>query len=67
MKNLRFTVFFIFLLGPGLLSAQNSFKKVKEELIFQDRPFSQFHASALLETTTGDILAARFCGTHESW
>jgi hypothetical protein len=32
MKNLRLAGFFLFLVMPDLLSAQNSFKKVKEEL-----------------------------------
>jgi predicted neuraminidase len=65
MKILRFAGFFIFLLIPDLLSAQNSFKKVKEKLIFQDAPFAQCHASTLLETSNGEILAAWFGGTHE--
>lgn len=65
MKNLRFAVFFIFLLMPVLLSAQSAFKKVKEELIFKDAPFAQCHASTLLETVNGEVLAAWFGGTHE--
>ena len=65
MKNLRLAVFFVFLLVPDLLSAQNSFEKVKEELIFEDAPFAQCHASTLLETANGEILAAWFGGTHE--
>lgn len=65
MKNLRLAVFFIFLLVPDLLSAQSSFVKIKEELIFQDAPFVQCHASTLLETANGEIIAAWFAGTHE--
>ncbi len=65
MKNLGFAVFFVFIVLPVLLSAQSSFKKVKEELIFQDAPFAQCHASTLLESANGEILAAWFGGTHE--
>ena len=65
MKNLGLLVFFIFLLMPVLLPAQNSFKKVKEELIFLNAPFAQCHASTLVETANGEILAAWFGGTQE--
>lgn len=65
MKSLRLAVFFIFLLSSGFLSAQSQFIKVREELIFQDAPFAQCHASTLLETGNRDILAAWFGGSHE--
>jgi hypothetical protein len=65
MKILRFAGFFIFLLMPDLLSAQNYLKKLRKSLIFQDAPFAQCHASTLLETSNGEILAAWFGGTHE--
>lgn len=65
MNKLRFVVFIVFLLLPVLLAAQSAFMKVREELIFQDAPFAQCHASTLLETANGEILAAWFGGTHE--
>jgi predicted neuraminidase len=65
MKNLRLVVFFLILVMPVLLPAQNVFKKVEEGLIFQEVPFAQCHASTLLETSNGEILAAWFGGTHE--
>jgi predicted neuraminidase len=65
MKCLGFTLFSIVLLMAGLVSAQSSFTRVKEELIFQDAPFAQCHASTLLETSNGEILAAWFGGTQE--
>lgn len=65
MKNLRLAIFFICLMSPDFLSAQGPFIKVREELIFHDAPFAQCHASTLVETKKGDILAAWFAGTHE--
>ncbi|MDP3469417.1 MAG: sialidase family protein [Daejeonella sp.] len=65
MNKLRFVILIGFLLLPVLLSAQSAFIKVREELIFQDVPFAQCHASTLLETSNGEILAAWFGGTHE--
>ena len=65
MRSLGFAVFFIFLLMPDYLSAQSAYIKVREELVFQDAPFAQCHASTLLETANGEILAAWFGGTHE--
>jgi len=65
MKNWSFTVLFVFLLLPDFLSAQSAFIKVREELIFQDAPFSQCHASTLVETRKGELLAAWFGGSHE--
>jgi len=50
---------------PDIVSAQSSFTRVKQELIFQDAPFAQCHASTLLETANGEILAAWFGGTKE--
>lgn len=65
MINYKLVFFYIFLLAPFFLTAQNSLIKVREELIFQDVPFSQCHASTLLETSNGEILAAWFGGSHE--
>ena len=65
MKNLRLAIFFICLMSPDFLSAQSPFIKVREELIIHDAPFAQCHASTLVETKKGDILAAWFAGTHE--
>ena len=65
MKNWAFAVLFVFLLIPDILSAQGRLIKVREELIFQDAPFAQCHASTLVETRKGELLAAWFGGTHE--
>jgi len=65
MRIIKVVLFIGFLLVSEFLSAQSSFTKVKEELIVQDAPFAQCHASTLLETSNGDILAAWFGGTQE--
>ncbi|QMU28235.1 sialidase family protein [Adhaeribacter radiodurans] len=44
---------------------QSAWQKEKEELIFQNVPFPQCHASTLVEVTLGKLLAAWFGGTHE--
>ncbi len=38
---------------------------VSEEFIYAEAPFPQAHASTLVETTGGEIVAAWFGGTHE--
>jgi len=65
MKKLKYLVFFVSVLIPFILSAQSTFVKVSEELIFRDAPFAQCHASTLVEIGKGKILAAWFGGTHE--
>jgi len=65
MKKYRLVLLLILFFQPFYLSAQGRFVKVKEELIFRDVPFAQCHASTLLETANGEILAAWFGGTHE--
>lgn len=65
MKKVKLAVFLTFLLLSGFLFAQSPFVKVREELIFQDAPFAQCHASTLLETSDGEILAAWFGGSQE--
>lgn len=45
--------------------AQQSWKKVKEELLFDNAPFQQCHASSIVETQSGKKIAAWFGGSHE--
>jgi len=45
--------------------AQRSWKKVKEELIFENPPFKSCHAPTLVETAPGKLMAAWFGGPHE--
>jgi alpha-L-fucosidase len=48
------------------VSAQTRlWKKTKEELVFHDAPFSQCHASSLLESKNGELMAVWFGGSHE--
>lgn len=65
MKKLKCLVLFAFIFIPFVLSAQSTFVKVNEELIFRDAPFAQCHASTLVEIGKGKILASWFGGKHE--
>jgi predicted neuraminidase len=47
------------------VSAQTTWKKLKEELVFTDAPFKQCHASTLVEVAPGKILLACFGGSAE--
>ncbi|MDQ3289999.1 MAG: exo-alpha-sialidase [Bacteroidota bacterium] len=44
---------------------QSTWQKEKEELLFQNPPFPQCHASTLVEIKPGKLMAAWFGGTHE--
>ena len=57
--------FFFFLMMTGDGIAQKQWKKVTEELIFQDAPFQQCHASTIAEISGARIMAAWFAGKHE--
>jgi predicted neuraminidase len=46
--------------------AQPRFENVKQELVFDNPPFKQCHASTMVETERGNILLACFGGTQES-
>nr|WP_294941344.1 sialidase family protein [uncultured Mucilaginibacter sp.] len=56
----------VFLLMFGNLSAQPGWTKLKEELVFNNPPFAQCHASTIVETKTGELLMACFGGSAES-
>jgi alpha-L-fucosidase len=45
--------------------AQTSWKKIKEELVFENPPFKACHASTIVETQTGALLLSWFGGTQE--
>ena len=48
-----------------ILSAQTSWTKLKEELVFSNPPFKQCHASTMVEVSKGKILLACFGGSQE--
>lgn len=47
------------------LSAQNNWKVVKKELIFENPPFAECHASTIVEVAPDKFLASWFGGTEE--
>lgn len=49
----------------NIASAQVQWTKLKEELVFNNPPFSQCHASTILETKKGELLMACFGGSAE--
>ncbi len=65
MKYLYMFVTSIFLLFCQTVTAQKAWKITKNELIFKDPPFSQCHASTLVEAKRGELLVAWFGGSHE--
>lgn len=48
------------------VSAQIKYEKLKEELVFNNPPFKQCHASTMVETSDGKLLLACFGGEHEA-
>ncbi len=65
MKLIYHCVTSAFVLLCQTVIAQNQWKVVKNELIIKNPPFSQCHASTLVETDQGKLLAAWFGGSHE--
>jgi predicted neuraminidase len=66
--TLSFKSAFIFLfaaLSGEAVSAQSDWKKLKEEMVFQNPPFNNCHASTLVETKTGELLLSCFGGSQE--
>lgn len=55
----------VFFLFSGLASAQEA-KLVKRQLIFDQPPFKECHASTIVELSDGQFLASWFGGTRES-
>ncbi|MFT2008486.1 sialidase family protein [Pontibacter sp. 13R65] len=49
----------------GAAHAQTAWTKVKEELVFEDAPFKQCHASTIVEVTGGKLLLSCFGGSAE--
>ncbi|WPU96247.1 sialidase family protein [Mucilaginibacter sabulilitoris] len=47
------------------LKAQEQWKVVKQELVFDNPPFKQCHASTITEIKTGELLLACFGGSQE--
>jgi predicted neuraminidase len=58
-------IFFFSALSGYTASAQSEWKKVKQEIVFQNPPFNNCHASTLVETKTGELLLSVFGGSHE--
>ncbi len=54
-----------FLLICHTVTAQNRWDVTKNEFIFNNPPFSQCHASTLVEVKRGRLLSAWFGGSHE--
>jgi alpha-L-fucosidase len=44
---------------------QNNWKKIREELIVNDPPFQQCHASTIVQLGSGEVMAAWFGGSSE--
>src|SRR4051812_13310648 len=55
----------IALLSVNNLHSQVHWKKVGEELILEDPPFNQCHASTIVENQPGHFLVAFFAGSRE--
>lgn len=56
---------FVLTLASISLTAQPGWKKVKEEFIFENAPFSQCHASTIVEIAGQRLMAAWFGGLRE--
>ena len=66
MLSFKSTLIFFFAgLSVYTVSAQSTWKKVKQEIVFQNPPFNNCHASTLVETKTGEILLSCFGGSQE--
>src|SRR5687768_4190452 len=66
MSMKKLTLVCCALLIGGTISAQTKmWKKIKEELVFENAPFKQCHASTLVQTQTGELLLAFFGGSQE--
>ncbi len=64
VKKVQFLV--IFFVCMGMVSfGQTKWRKVQERLLFDKPPFTQCHASTILEVTPGKRMVAYFAGTHE--
>lgn len=63
--KLLFTLTLIWIITVQIGYSQSRWYKVQEELMFQNPPFAQCHASTLVEVSPGKIMAAWFGGTHE--
>jgi predicted neuraminidase len=67
MTVMKRVLFFILLLLSQVINSygQMRWQKVKEELIFENPPFAQCHASTILEVSPGKRMVAYFAGAHE--
>lgn len=66
MLRVKSTLIFFFVgLSGYTAQAQPEWKKVKEEIVFQNPPFNNCHASTLVETKNGELLLACFGGSQE--
>jgi predicted neuraminidase len=58
------TVIILFLMTAAI-SGQVTLQKVSDELVFNDPPFAECHASTIVEVTPDKFMAAAFGGTGE--
>lgn len=63
MSRLLILLFLLFIKLVG--SAQTTWKKESEELLFDNPPFDACHASTLVESTAGKLMVSFFAGPHE--
>lgn len=59
------TIYLFFSFAIGAAFGQTKFTKISEQLVFNNPPFKNCHASTIVETKSGDILIACFGGLHE--
>ncbi|ATP59094.1 sialidase [Pedobacter ginsengisoli] len=60
-----FLTVFIWTISVAIAFGQQVWKKTTDELIFNNPPFEQCHASTLVEIDGGKLMAAWFGGSHE--
>lgn len=65
MRILTIVTLLLLHLGSTETRAQTSWRKIKEELVFNQPPFAQCHASTVAESASGEIMMACFGGTRE--
>ena len=65
-KNMRcIIIIFLLLIGSTFAHAQHVWKQVQAELVMNDPPFGQCHASTIVQLGSGELMAAWFGGTGE--
>jgi predicted neuraminidase len=65
LHRLRFFFASLLVFFVPLLMGGSSLDIIRSDFIFETAPFPQCHASTIVETSQGELLAAWFGGTHE--